>query len=212
MPKKKPIETHVVHVVLKAPRTAAKLLIHARLVHDQMAENAATFPAPDPPLAVLQALIAELAARAAGVTLKGIGGADDRDAVHRRLLTALNAECAYVQKIAAADPKNAAAIAARAAMTLKGTGTIYKATLVLEHGPVSCSVLATAKAIRGATAYHWQYSLDGGATWIDLPMTTRADTRLDNLPLKATAHVRVRAFLRGVGPTDWCEPVSIIVT
>ena len=42
-------------------------------------------------------------------------------------------------------------------------------------------------------------------------MTTRADTRLDNLPLKATVHVRFRTFLRGVGPTDWCDPVSIIV-
>jgi len=62
-----------------------------------------------------------------------------------------------------------------------------------------------------ATTYAWQYSLDGGKTWIDMPKTTRATTNLVNVAPKTTVHVRFRALLRKTGYTDWSDPVSIIV-
>lgn len=134
MTKKKLPETYVIHVVLDAPRKAADFVIYATLVHDKMEENVATFPAPDPPLGALQALIDTVRADAAGATIKGIGGADDRNASHGRLTAGMESERAYVEKVAAADPKNAAVIAARAAMRLKNVPPRYKPILELAAG------------------------------------------------------------------------------
>ncbi len=139
----------------------------------------------------------------------GVGGVTRRDAAQKTLLTALNSERAYVEKVAIANPASAAVIAQAAHMNRKA-GSVSPPVLLVEHGDLSGSLRMRAGDF-SATVYAWQYSLDGGLTWIDMPKTTRASTRLGNLAPKTTVHVRFRALMRKTGYTDWSVPVPIIV-
>ncbi len=210
MTKKKLADQHVIRVVLSAPRRPAELVIFAQVVHDKMAENVGWFPTPDPSLATLQSLIDDVKQKAADVRSVGVGGVTRRDAAQKTLLTALNSERAYVEKVAIANPASAAVIAQAAHMNLRKAGSVSPPVLLVEHGDLSGSLRMRAGGISGATVYAWQYSLDGGLTWIDMPKTTRASTRLGNLAPKTTVHVRFRALMRKTGYTDWSVPVPII--
>jgi len=210
MSKKRPRTEHVIRVVLSAPRRPRELIIYAQHVHDMMATNAATLPHPDPPLVTLQAHIDDLATKEAALARRTAGAAADRDGAMRVLQADLNNERAYVEQIATQDPANAARIAEDAGMSLHKVPSTNKPHLVLRHGRVSGTVDVIAKAITGAQAYHRQYSIDGGVTWIDMPPTTKANATLANLTVKTTVFVRHRAVLR-TGLTDWGDPVSIIV-
>lgn len=211
MTKRKALTEQVIRLVMKAPEKPQDLVIYAQLVHDKMAENVATFPAPDPPLAALQSLIDELRAACSYAKTGGIGSPGKRDLVARKVRAALNSELGCVTKVAALDPANAAVIAERAAMSLRGSSFRNKPTLELRHGPVSGCILAIAAAIAKASMYKWQYRLSGGP-WLDLPPTGGAGTKLEGLTPTATIQVRFSAVLRTSDvQTDWCDPVSIIV-
>ena len=83
--------------------------------------------------------------------------------------------------------------------------------LAVKPGTVSGTVNIVAKATKGAKQNQWQYSLDGGKTWIDLPPTTKARTAVASLTPGTTVTVRQRVFTKaGVG--DWGQPVSQFVT
>lgn len=195
---------------MKAPRKPQELVIYAQVVHDAMAANAATFPTPNPPLPKLQALIDDLTTKQAR-TRMAVGGITRRNTAQDKLVAGLNKERVYVEEVATGDPENAAVIAERAGMQLRKTATSpLKPPLSLDHGPVSGCVLAVVAAIKGATAYYWEYRLNEGVTWIVLPHTTRANTKIEDLAPGATAHVRFRALLPA-GLTDWSAPVPIIV-
>jgi hypothetical protein len=212
MPKKKLATEFVVHVALKAPRKPADLVIYAQVIHDAMAANAATFPTPDPPLTVFQAGIDDLTSTEVAVKRVGVGGATRRNTSQRALSANLKRERAYVQGVAAADPENAALIAARAGMSLWSVPSRNKPILVAKTGRVSGILNVITTAIKGATGYQWQHSLDGGKTWIDMPATTKAQTTLANLTPKATVWFRVRALVRKTGFTDWSQSVSAVVS
>jgi hypothetical protein len=60
--------------------------------------------------------------------------------------------------------------------------------------------------------YEFQYSLDGGMTWLSLPepFTTKASATVRGLKPGSTVHFRVRATVKGV-TGDWSNSVAIIV-
>jgi hypothetical protein len=212
MSKKKLATEFIVRVALKAPRKPADLVIYAQVIHNAMAANAATFPAPDPPLSVLQADIDDLKNKEAAVKSVGVGGATRRNSSQRALSADLKRACAYVEGIAAADPEKAALIAAQAGMALWSVPARNKPGLVAKSGRVSGVLNVITTAVNGATGYQWQHSLDGGKTWIDMPATTKAQTTLSGLTPKTTVWFRVRALVRKTGLTDWSQPVSAVVT
>jgi hypothetical protein len=67
-----------------------------------------------------------------------------------------------------------------------------------------------AKATKGAKANEWQYSLDGGKTWIDLPPTTKASTAIQNLTPGTSVSIRQRVLTKA-GLSDWGQPFSTLV-
>jgi hypothetical protein len=209
MSKKSTVQT--VHVVLKLPRRLADCIVASQKIHDQMAANAGTLPSPSPTLAILQTQIDTVNTKEALVKARSTGSVADRDAAMKVLVVSLNSERAYVEGVCNATPANALTIAEDAGMTLRTVTTREKPPLAAKAGTVSGTVLLAAKATAGAKANSWQYSTDGGKTWIDLPQTTKASTTVPNLTPGTTVEFRQRVLTKA-GVSDWSQTISHLVT
>jgi hypothetical protein len=206
--KKKPPKFRV---VVKAPRNVSDLLVFGQKVHDQIGANALSLPSPNPPLATLQGQIADLNTKEAFAKTRAAGAVEDRDKARLVLVLSLDQEAAYVEVLCNASPENAPSLVQDAGLALKLTPLHPKPPLAIKATKVSGSVDLIAKATQGCLANHWQYSLDGGKTWTDLPATSKAKTTLANVPPGTTVTVRHRVFTRA-GLADWGQPVSHMVT
>ncbi len=71
-------------------------------------------------------------------------------------------------------------------------------------------VIVRAKAVKGAS-YEWQYSLDGGKTWIAMGTTTVANTTLLGMTVATTVMFRFRTTVKKT-TSDWSPTISFFVT
>ena len=207
----KKVSTSKIGVALMAPPKVAELLVFSQNVHDKMAAASGLLPTPSPALAVLQTSIDTLAAKEALVKGKVPGAVIDRNSALRSLKVALNNERAYVELVANADPANAAKIADAAGMALHKSRARTKAPLAAKAGTTSGVVHLVALHAKGAKANEWQYSLDAGKTWIDVPSTTAAKTTVSNLPPATTVQFRQRAVTKA-GVSEWSLPLPHVVS
>jgi hypothetical protein len=69
--------------------------------------------------------------------------------------------------------------------------------------------VVAASAARRAS-YEWQYSADGGKTWITAPATLQAKTKISGLAQEATVQFKYRAVTK-TGEGDWSQVVSLMV-
>jgi hypothetical protein len=198
-------------VALLLPEKVSDFIVRAQSIHDTMAANTGTLPSPSPALTTLASHISDLASKEAAAQARTAGAVADRDAARKVVADDLNSERAYVEQLVNADPTNGAIIAQDAGMTLRKVPSRNKPDLAANKGAVSGSVHAVAKATIGARANEWQYSLDGGKTWIDLPPTTKASTTIQGLTPGTTVSIRQRPLTKA-GLTDWGQPVSTLVT
>jgi hypothetical protein len=202
--------SRTIRVVLKLPEKVADFIVRAQTIHDTMAANSGSLPKPTPALSVLASHIADLMTKEAGVKVRTLGAAADRDAAKKAVSDDLSGERAYVEQLVNADPANAAIIAQDAAMTLRTQAPRSKPLLAIKRRVVSGTVQAVAKAAKGAKANHWEYSTDGGKTWIELEPTTGARTTVQNLTPGSTVSFR-HCVLTKAGLSDWGDPVSTLV-
>ena len=119
---------------------------------------------------------------------------------------------AYVESIADGDPTNAAAIANSAGMEVRKTPLVTKKNAVnVKKAPLSGSIVVTAKVgTKKKQAHQWEYSIDGGKTWVDAPPTTQAKTTIIGLTPGVTVSVRHRA-ITGLGLDPWTDPATFVV-
>ncbi len=86
---------------------------------------------------------------------------------------------------------------------------VVKSDLVTKQ-LVSGSV-KVAKATQGGRSYEWQYSTDGGKTWLSAPSTTQANATIHGLQSGVVTSFRQRAITK-VGPTEWSQPIAALVS
>ncbi len=139
-----------------------------------------------------------------------LGTRADRDNAMRALVALVQQLHAYVQALATANPTQAEVIAQDAAMALRKTAVRQKSDLAVKQ-TVSTVVHVIAKAVKGSRAHEWQYSTDGGKTWIDVPSTTKASTTITGLQPGTTVSYRQRAITKA-GPGDWSQAIAAVVT
>jgi len=77
-------------------------------------------------------------------------------------------------------------------------------------GAFSGAVQLVAPSAGHRASYEWQYSTDGGKTWVELPPTLQAKTSLTGLTAGSTAQFRYRAVIKA-GAGDWSPPLSFLV-
>jgi hypothetical protein len=201
-----------VQVVLKLPKYQVPLLVsQARGIVQRMTGNS-WFPSPEPPLADVQAAVDGLAVAEAATVTRTAGSVEVRNDKRRGLVVLLDYLRAHVELVANANKEHARAIAESAGMYLKEKGGPSVPVFHAKPGRVSTEVDLVAPSAGDRASYEFQYSLDGGKTWLGLPepFTTKATVTVTGLTPGATVHFRHRASVKGV-LGDWSDVVAIIV-
>ena len=199
---------NIVLLGLPKSNSVPKLIVRVTTVVDTMIANKTMFPSPTPAFAQVQSDL--LALTSAETAFKGhLGTRTARDDAKTALVADAHGLHTYVQTLVNANPSQAEAIATNAAMTLRKTGLPHKSDLAVKQ-TTSGTIQVVAKATKGAAANHWQYSTDGGKTWIDASPTTKATTQIANLTPGITVQVRHRVLTK-TGLSDWSQDVSHVV-
>jgi hypothetical protein len=201
--------THRTIVALAFPVRVAALISLAKAIVDGLNGNP-SFPNPDPSIAALNAAIAELETAETAANTRVHGAVATRDQKRAALIALLRGAKAFVQKIADAHPDTAPALIQSAAMGVKRPTGHGRRVFSVKQGTLSGSV-AVAAAVAGPRAtYEWEYSSDGGKTWLPMPPTTRSKTALAGLQPGATYSFRYRSVTQG-GASDWTQPIALVV-
>jgi hypothetical protein len=207
---KKPT-THKRIVVLNLPKNPYALLGVARAIVQAMDANKKTFANPSPALAVITTAADDLEVAQSEVKAGAKNAVPARNAKAGVLVNLLDAEKAYVQQIAnAADPAQAVDIIQSAAMNVKHVGVPRPRTFAAKAGPVSGSAKVVAPWAGPRSFYEWQFSADGGKTWVALPSTVQAHVVATSLQPGVVHAFRYRTVTRS-GVSDWSEPTTLLV-
>jgi hypothetical protein len=196
--------------VLAFPKVVALVIVFVGNIVQKMTGNA-YFPSPVPTLAVLVAALNELhdAEKAALSRAKGAAALRNAKLAAVRQLT--QQMRAYVQSVADAAPENSAAIIESGGFAVRKVNPRGKRAFVIKPGALAGSVIVTAVAAGPRSSYEWQYSIDGGKTWINLPATIQSKTTISGLPSGTMVMVRYLVVTAKGGQGDWALPTSLQV-
>jgi hypothetical protein len=167
------------------------------------------FPSPNPPLATVTADLDALEIAEAAVRNGAPDAAAIRDTKLRAVKIDLLALKAYVHAIALQHPDQADEIILSASLSPRRQTPPRKDPLAARMDKAPQTIALRARAAGKYAAYEWQYSTDGGQTWIALAMTTSANTLLPGVTLGTTYLFRVRATRKNVAG-DWSQVVSLL--
>jgi hypothetical protein len=196
-------------ITLALPRREPALLSYAQGIVTRMTGNP-SFPAPVPTLAALTAAIGDLQTAETAALARTKGAVAARNEKRTALVVALQQIRGYVQSIADADPTKAASIIESAGVAVRKTPTRSARAFAAKPGPVSGAAMVTAVVPSRRASYEWQYSVDGGKTWVVAPATLQARTTIAGLASGSTAQFKYRAVTK-TGEGDWSQPVSLMV-
>lgn len=191
------------------PENAGALVILATAIIKRMDGNP-YFAQPVPSLAMVKAAIGALQKAETVSQSRRRGTKQARDEARAKLSSLLTRLKAYVQGIADDDPDNAVSIIESAGMSVQPKGVKAKPLFEARHGSLQGTVLLAVKAAAKEAAYHWQMSEDGRVTWIDLPTTLQAKTKVNHLVRGHTYWFRYSVLTRR-GTSDVSDAVSLLV-
>jgi hypothetical protein len=197
-------------ITLALPKGVSALVTYAQTIVKRMTANP-SFPNPIPPLAAVMAAIGELQIAEQGALTRIKGAVVLRNEKRTALVGVLHQLAAYIQAVADADTTNAASIIESAGVTVRKTPTRRARAFTAKPGAVSGVVKVVAQVTSRRASYEWEYSTDGGKTWLTAPPTLQAKTTIAGLESGSTAQFRYRSVTRaGVG--DWSQPVSLMIS
>jgi hypothetical protein len=200
---------HRVLAVLAMPKPVPALIVYVRNVVERVTGNA-SFPTPVPTPAAITKATDELQVAETAVLTRVKGAVPVRNQKRAALVALLEQLRGYVQTVADADPANSAAIIASSGLAVRKTTPRKPHVFAVKAGPLTGTAhLVTAFAGQRAS-YEWQYSADGGKTWIPAAVTLQAKATIAGLVPGATVQFRYRPVTRA-GQGNWSEPVSLIV-
>jgi len=201
--------THRSLASLKLPTKVSALITYAQGIVKGMTNNP-SFPSPTPTLAQVTTAIDELQAAETAALTRAKGAAAIRNEKHTALVALLQQLRSYIQAAADANVENGASIIQSAGIALKKTPVRPKRVFAAKFGTVSGSVHLVAEAAARRASYEWQYSTDGGKTWVQAPSTLQAKTTVNGLAPSTTVVFRYRAVTK-TGEGDWSLPTQIMV-
>jgi hypothetical protein len=196
-------------VSLALPRPVPALITYATRIVTQMSGNAA-FPSPVPALTEVTAAINSLQNAETAALARTKGAVTTRNEQRAALVALLVHLKAYIQVQADAGGDNAASIIESAGVAVRKTAVRKPRVFAAKPGTNSGTVeLITKQAARRAS-YEWQYSADGGKTWVSVPATLQAKTTVTGLTPGSTVEFRFKSVVK-TGESDWSAPVSLLV-
>jgi hypothetical protein len=201
---------HRATITLGIPSKVADLILYSNNIAQKMTNNP-NFPTPTPPVATLAAAVDALHAAETTVLSRAKGSATVRNDKRTALVSLLQQLDGYVQSVADATPENGAAIIESAGLTVRKTTPRGKRPFAARPGALSGSAVVTAVSAGARSSYEWQYSTDGGKTWLFAPATTQGRTTIVGLPAGTTVQFRYLAVTPKGGQGDWSPAVALLV-
>jgi len=194
---------------LRLPKPVPALITAARGVVTAMTNNP-SFPSPVPALATVTQAINDLETAEQAAQARTRGAVTTRNEKRAALVALLDALRGYVQSVADAHVENGASIIQSAAIAVKKPAARGPRVFAAKQGTVTGQVHLTAQSAARRASYEWEYSTDGGKTWVTAPVTLQAKTTVSGLAAGTTVQFRYRPVTR-TGEGDWSQPTSIIV-
>jgi hypothetical protein len=196
--------------VLKLPEMISLLITYVQGILKAMTGNP-TFPTPNPPLTAVSGAVNALQAAETDALTRATGTVATRNEKRATLVMLLELLRGYVQSVADATPENAISIIESSGFALRKTTVRPPRVFAAKAATLSGSVKLTAPLAGRRAAYRWQYSTDGGKTWVDASETLQAKTTVTGLPVGTTVQFRYRSVIKG-GASDWSAPLSMVVS
>jgi len=204
-----PKTSHRSIVSLKLPRAPTALTAFATGIVKAMTGNP-LFPAPVPTLAAVTQAIGDLTAAEPAALSRIKGAVTTRNEKLTALVAILQQLKAYVQATADANVENGASIIESAGIGVRKTPVRTPRVFAAAPGAVSGSVKLVARSAGARSSYEWDYSLDGGKTWVTAPATLQAKTTVAGLTPGATVQFRYRPVTKA-GEGDWSQTVVLLI-
>jgi hypothetical protein len=196
-------------VTLNLPRRIPALISYAQSVLTAMTNNP-NFPTPTPALTEVSAAITALQSAEAAALSRVKGAVVTRNDKKAALVAVLQEVRGYIQKVADTNADNSANIITSSGLPIKKTAVHKPRVFTAKPGAVSGSVEVLAVSAGRRASYEWQYSTDGGKTWIEAPPSLQAKTTISGLPVASTVQFRFRSVTKA-GPSDWSQPTALLV-
>lgn len=197
-------------VALDLPTNVPALITYASRIVTAMTGNAA-FPTPVPALSAVTAAITSLQNAEQSALARTKGAVATRNELRTALVSLLQHLKAYIQVTADANAESATSIIESAGVAVKKMAARKPRVFTAKPGGNSGTVeLVTAAAARRAS-YEWQYSTDGGKTWVTQPVTIQAKTTVSGLTPGASVQFRYKPVTAKGGEGDWSQPVTLII-
>jgi hypothetical protein len=201
--------THRTLASLKLPTKTSALTAYAQGIVTAMTYNQ-EFPNPTPPLTTVTTAINDFQVAETAALSRTKGAAATRNAKRTALVQLLEQLKTYVQTVADANLDKGAAVVQGAGMAIRKTAVHVPRVFAVKEGAVSGSVKVHAAAAARRASYDWEYSVDGGKTWVSTPSSLQAKTTVSGLAVGTTVQFRYRPVTK-TGPGDWSQPLSILV-
>jgi len=196
-------------VALRLPQPTPSLITYSQQIVKAMTGNPA-FPSPVPALSIVTAAINDLGNAETSAITRVKGAVLNRNEKRTALVMLLQQLKGYIQQQADANIENGASIIASAGVSVKKalvrTPRVFDAKL----GTVSGSANLVAASAGPRASYEWQYSTDGGKTWLLAPVTLQAKTTIVGLTPGVAVQFRYRPVTK-TGEGDWSQTVVLIV-
>ena len=202
--------THRSLASLKLPTKVSALITYAQGIVKGMTNNA-SFPNPTPTLAQVTTAIDELQAAETAALTRAKGAAAIRNEKHTALVALLQQLRSYIQAAADANVENGASIIQSAGIQVRKVPVHAARVFAAKPAAVSGSVVLHAVSAARRASYEWQYSTDGGKTWITAPVTLQSKTTIAGLAAGATVLFKYRPVTKA-GEGDWSQPASLVIS
>ena len=196
-------------VTLDLPKSVPPLIVYAEGIVKRMTGNT-SFPNPSPALTAISSAIDDLQTAETAALARTKGAATARNAKRAALVALLQQLRAYIQTTADANPPNSASIIQSAGVAVRKTATRRARVFAAKPGKVSGVATVVAATAAKRASYEWDYSTDGGKTWVTTPATLQAKTSIAGLTPGATVQFKYRPVTK-TGEGDWSQPVSLLI-
>jgi hypothetical protein len=200
---------HRATVSLNLPAKVADFIALVVGIVHAMTNNPA-FPAPVPALSALSAAVSDLQAAETVALTKVKGAAAARNGKRAVVVSLLHQLRGYVQAVADATPEDGQAIIQSAGMATRKVALRATRVFAAKLGPISGSAKLTAPITARRASYEWQYSTDGGKTWVSAPASLQAKTTVLGLPAGSSVMFRYKTVTK-TGEGDWSQALSLLV-
>ncbi len=209
--------TRFIHILLKAqPKKLPFFLAVMQAISASMLAHATTFAGSPVDLTMFKTQVGNLASAQQAARVRGPGLVAARTEALQIVSGSVELLRAFVEQLCNSSPEQAATIAQAASMQIRTTALRAKVPLRARQGDQSGVVILYASVAllvtgKGGRYFNWEYSLDGGKTWITVASTPKAKTTVTGLPALTTVVFRVSVTDNKVGQGPWTAAVPFLV-